>query len=531
MYCKFNQRLCTKKRISLFILSTISILALYLFFHFDELYFNYNPKRATFSKLEKIRKKKKSKVMHYLDAQRETGEELAQNDNIVNLFKRLYYLYKSNSYGALEYTQIEASLDNFFVTELENFYDLLFVDKRGNIFFSIKKEDDFLSNVYSDNYNGITLFEKLRKSKIKETEFVDFEYYSVSDEPASFFVSPVLGDNGLLGYVVLQLPINDINSILTDRSHLGKSGEIYIVNAQELMLTQSRFFNENTILTKRIDTLAVKNALKEKRGNKIIEDYRDKKVFSSYEKFDYQGTTWIIIAEIDEDEVITKIYCNREKELFDKACKFLDGSLVIATQNKNFGSELKKMEKYRKVDFDEFQKTNNNELLYTKGVATCTALTISYPGKFGYLVHISPTDDVYKNIGLITKLFLKDRYTNYVDAVLNRINRYDIIQFEKSFLRFGIFATHTASFKKILHKLINNNIELSQIKLLLKSSATNVDIFLDYTEDCVLSRWQENGRVLPLSRDYENIMDFGEIIKIVSNYQGESAKKKKRSRS
>ena len=60
-----------------------------------------------------------------------------------------------------------------------------------------------------------------------------------------------------------------------------------------------------------------------------------------------------------------------------------------------------------KVDFKEFQKSKNSQLLYTEGVATCTAMTISYPGKFGYLLHITPTDGSYKSIGFLTRLLLK----------------------------------------------------------------------------------------------------------------------------
>ncbi|MCP5002926.1 MAG: hypothetical protein GY941_03105 [Planctomycetes bacterium] len=508
----------TKKALYVFVPLALSILLFCMYFHFDDLYFGFNPKRATFSRLEKIRKEKKSQVLHYLETQRITGERASHNSHILDNFKKLYGLYKNNSYGNIEYTRTEASLARFFVSELDKFYDLLFIDRKGDIFFSIKKEDDFLSNVFDEQNNGITLFEKIRTRKIKETAFVDFEYYSASHEPASFFVAPVQEENDLLGYVVLQLPINDINTILTDRSHLGKTGEIYIVNVKELMLTQSRFIDDNTILTKKIDTLAVKNAFKDKRGNKIIEDYRSKRVFSSYEKFDYEGTTWIIIAEIDEDEVITQIYCNNEKELFEKACEYLEQSLNNTRKNRTFWSELKQKEDFVKVDFDEFQKTRKDKLLYTEGVATCTALTVSYPGKFGYLVHITPTDDVYRNTGFIVKLFLKDRYTNYVDAVMNRINRYDIIQFEKPFLRFGLFATHTSSFRKILRKLVYNNIELSQIKLLLKSKAACVDICFDYKENYVWSRWRENGNTLNFTNDYEYVPDFGEIIKIVSNY-------------
>ena len=180
---------------------------------------------------------------------------------------------------------IEHSINKLFVTELDKFYDILFIDNKGDIFFTVKKEDDFLGNIHEERFKGVLLYERIKKIKIRETEFVDYEYYSVSDEPASFFITTVMEGSNILGYIVLQLPINDINSILTDRNDLGRTGEVYLVNYSQLMITQSRFIDDNTILTKQIDTEAVKNALQKTRGSKIIEDYRDKRVFSSYEQF------------------------------------------------------------------------------------------------------------------------------------------------------------------------------------------------------------------------------------------------------
>jgi hypothetical protein len=453
-----------------------------------------------------------------LDQQKARGVEACQNDDIKNYFTKLHHLYKSQRYRGIEYILLEDSISKLFVTELDKFYDILFIDAEGDIFFTVKKEGDFLGNIHEERFDGIALYEKIRKTKIRDTEFVDYEYYSVSDEPASFFISSVLDGDKILGYFVLQLPINDINSILTDRHNLGRTGEVYLVNQKQLMITQSRFIDDSTIITKQIDTEAVRSALLEKRGNKIIEDYRDKRVFSSYEQFNYEGTEWIIIAEIDEDEVITEIYKSREKELSAKVSDYLTGYSYQKDKKKSFVQDLKLDNSCIKVDFKEFQKSKNRQLLYTEGVATCTAMTISYPGKFGYLLHITPTDGSYKNIGFLTRLFLRDNYTDFVDSVLKSINRYDILQCEKSLLQFGVVATHDASFKNIIHKLIDNDVELSQIKVLFKKDSYKVDVVLDYENDKVWTQWGERGFDLKYTDEYEYAPDFGEVIKKLSHY-------------
>ncbi len=508
----------SRKTLIIGVPSVLLIFAVYLFFNFDDIYFKYNPKKATFSKLERIRKEKKAKVTHYLDQQKARGVQMCQNNDINKYFKKLHHLYKNQGYTGVEYALIEYSINKLFVTELDKFYDILFIDSEGDIFFTVKKEVDFLGNIHEDRFNGVSLYEKMRNIEIRETEFVDYEHYSVSDEPASFFISSVLEGNKIEGYIVLQLPINDINSILTDRHGLGRTGEVYLVNYNQLMITQSRFIDHNTILTKQIDTESVRNALLEKRGNKIINDYRDKRVFSSYEQFNYEGTEWIIIAEIDEDEVITEIYRGREKELFGKVTDYLADYSYKKDIQKIFAPNRKQNNNCVKVDYKEFQKSKNSQLLYTEGVATCTAMTVSYPDKFGYLLHITPTDGSYKRIGFLTRIFLRDNYTDFVNRVMKSINRYDILQCEKSLLRFGVFATHDASFKNIIHKLIDNEVELSQIKVLFKNDSQKVDILFDYKNDQVWTLWGGNGFNLKYTDEYEYVPDFGEIIKRLSNY-------------
>ena len=515
---KLNHNFFNRKILIIGVSSLFFIFAVYLCFNFDDIYFNYNPKKATFSKLESIRNIKKTKVAHYLEQQKARGVQTCQNNDIKNYFQKLHYLYRNQGYGGIEYILLEQSINKLFVTELDKFYDILFIDSEGDIFFTVKKEDDFLGNIHDKHFNGISLYEKMRKIKVRETEFIDYEYYSVSDEPASFFISPVLEGNKIQGYIVLQLPINDINSILTDRSDLGRTGEVYLVNYKQLMITQSRFIDDNTILTKQIDTEAVRNALIEKRGNKIIKDYRDKRVFSSYEKFNYEGTEWIIIAEIDEDEIVTEIYRGREKELFGKVTDYLAGYSYQMDLQKIFVQDWKQKNSCVKVDFKEFKKSKNGESLYTEGVATCTAMTISYPGKFGYLLHITPTDGSYKRIGFLTRIFLRDNYTDFVNRVMKSIDRHDIFQSEKSLLRFGVIATHDASFKNIIHKLIDNEVELSQIKILFKKNRQKVDIIFDYKNDQVWTLWGRGGFNLKYSDEYEYVPDFGEIVKRLSNY-------------
>jgi len=85
-------------------------------------------------------------------------------------------------------------------------------------------------------------------------------------------------------------------------------------------------------------------------------------------------------------------------------------------------------------------------------------------------------------------------------------------------LQFGVIATHDTSFKNIVHKLIDNEVELSQIKVLFKKNKQKVDIVFDYNNDQVWTLWGGAGFNLKYTDEYEYVPDFGEIIKRLSSY-------------
>jgi hypothetical protein len=143
------------------------------------------------------------------------GSLLPENRYVIGYFKELLSLYEQKAYLGSRYNRIERKLEEFFVVELDTFYDLLFVSNSGNIFFTIKKEDDFLGNIYESRFDDLELYKTIRETITGDIErdvtFVDYTYYPISGEPASFFVAPVKENNKTLGFIILQLVINQIN--------------------------------------------------------------------------------------------------------------------------------------------------------------------------------------------------------------------------------------------------------------------------------------------------------------------------------
>ncbi len=86
--------------------------------------------------------------------------------------------------------------------------------------------------------------------------YIKDAYYSeVIKRPLIGTAAPVTDSQTgeLLGVLAARVELDDLNRITTDRTGLGKTGEIYIVNKHGYMITPSRFL-QGTFLKKKIDT-------------------------------------------------------------------------------------------------------------------------------------------------------------------------------------------------------------------------------------------------------------------------------------
>jgi methyl-accepting chemotaxis protein len=93
-------------------------------------------------------------------------------------------------------------------------------------------------------------------------------------------------------------------SIMTFTRLAGKTGETYLVGEDGLMRSNSRFIEESSILSKRVDTDTVQRALAGETGVETILDYRGVEVMSAFSSIEVGDARWAVIVEIDVEEII-----------------------------------------------------------------------------------------------------------------------------------------------------------------------------------------------------------------------------------
>ena len=214
----------------------------------------------------------------------------------------------------------EKDSDDFFTRYIRKYgyYDLFLIHPEGNIFYTVRHESDYNSNILNGKYADSGLGKLAAKVlQTGQSGIADFASYLPSNnEPAAFIAQPMVRNKRTELVVALQFPPDAINEVMHQREGMGRSGETYLVGSDKLMRSDTfldpqyhsikgSFANPSKGM---IDTEAVNEALSGKTGHKIINDYTGRKVLSAYTPVKIEDMTWVLVAEINEDEVKSPVY-------------------------------------------------------------------------------------------------------------------------------------------------------------------------------------------------------------------------------
>jgi methyl-accepting chemotaxis protein len=199
------------------------------------------------------------------------------------------------------------------------YYDLFLVDHQtGNIVYSVFKELDYETSLISGPYSNSCIDKAFamanRASEKNYTGLTDFAPYGPSyNAPASFIATAIFNCNTKIGILILQMPVDKINEVVTygqnwQQTGLGSSGETYLIGQDFAMRCNSRFLLEDrnnylkliqeigvsagiiqtiqhkntSIGLQQITTLGTERALNGESGFDIFPDYRGISVLSAY---------------------------------------------------------------------------------------------------------------------------------------------------------------------------------------------------------------------------------------------------------
>lgn len=124
------------------------------------------------------------------------------------------------------------------------------------------------------------------------------------------YAMPVARDGERLGSIVAQVDFRRIQTILSEQTGMGASGESYIVADDFRMRSTSRFFPDQTPHSIMADSEPVRRVLDSLPDDEkpfVVKDYRGVEVLSAYRPVDIEGLNWVILSEMDLEEAMRPI--------------------------------------------------------------------------------------------------------------------------------------------------------------------------------------------------------------------------------
>jgi len=234
-------------------------------------------------------------------------------------------------------TTIGEERENYFDKFIQTYgyYDLFLIHPQGKIFFSVKREPDYGTNILTGEYAN-TEFGKLVQQVLqtKTPGISDYSLYAPSkNEPSAFLAQPLMYQGAVRLIVALQWNDTALNNILSQRAGMGRTGEAYLVGSDKLM--RSNTFNSRDHSIKAsfanptkgsINTSSTQAALeRNETGSAIIIDYRGISVLSAYTPLSVGNNKWALLVEIDENEVLEPL----KRLQWKLAIMILIGTIVI----------------------------------------------------------------------------------------------------------------------------------------------------------------------------------------------------------
>jgi methyl-accepting chemotaxis protein len=216
-------------------------------------------KAATSNQLESIGVIKANQIINLFDRLISDTEVVADSQDVINSVEKLIVYHREMDIKGTDSYNMSSSADSLTLTydeiyngvnsvlkkyaEVYGYYDVFLVcAAHGHVMYTWAKEADLGENLSVGQYKDSGLAEVWRKAlSEKEAVLVDISAYAPSDgAPAMFAGAPIRKGNETLGVFVIQVPSDQINDVVHERTGMGETGETYLIGTDKERTTSLR---------------------------------------------------------------------------------------------------------------------------------------------------------------------------------------------------------------------------------------------------------------------------------------------------
>ncbi len=202
----------------------------------------------------------------------------------------------------------------------EHIHDILLIDVRGNILFTVAKEPDLGKNLFQTSLSETQLAESVELVLTQnEVAFSGIERYEPSnDKLASFISAPVTNElDELIGVLTYQMNLDEIFNVISLTKKDSSSLSHYLITEYGQLLTPIQG-NWDEVLIRNIFTNSYQNSITELQKIRLKEidpseqavEYigpNGELVIGVHRKMSMMNQSWVLISEIDKSEALSSI--------------------------------------------------------------------------------------------------------------------------------------------------------------------------------------------------------------------------------
>jgi len=266
----------------------VSLIAVIISLYSFSLISNNILEEAVFNHLETVAQSKASHITTYLEKEIDTIEASAKN----------WFLEEelAKGIGGENLLIIQKELEDLFDVS-PDYIELFLLNKEGLV-------------VASTNAKFVGLDESNKKyftePKKNMKGYIADVYEAEEEEGGAYLVSSsVIRHDSIdfTGVLIARIKLDSLEKITTDRTGLGETGEIYLINNGYFMITPSKFLKD-TFLKQKIDTENSRECFENKNVHdvKIYTDYRGISVLGTHIYIPEKD--WCLLVEINEEEAL-----------------------------------------------------------------------------------------------------------------------------------------------------------------------------------------------------------------------------------
>ncbi len=279
-------------------------------------------KNQVFNSMENTQELLTKQIEEYFENAARSVETLSKNDNVIKNLDEFEEKFIESGVNGKAYKEFWEKSGRWLkdYTKKYGYYDVLLINAKGDIVFTMQKEKDLGMNVNKGEIAESSLAYAVKKAMQGETCFGDVKPYSPSNnEPCGFVAAPIIDKNRgdkTIGVIAFQLPFEKINAIMQQRIGMGKTGEAFLVGEDYRMRSDSYLAPEThsvkasfagTVEKNGVQTKGVIASFKGESGHWIVKDYRGVEALSAYGPVKLRNLTWALIAKMDKEEAFASV--------------------------------------------------------------------------------------------------------------------------------------------------------------------------------------------------------------------------------